>query len=406
MIWLTSLQCKEVSVKLQLKPVLLFAVILLTACSSKEKLVLPAVKNSIKPVEVWDKSIGSGVAHYESALKPIIVEDTVYAASREGLVMAFELESGKRKWQFDLRKPAGSSLWQNISDVWSGDNARISGGLSYGYDKLYFGTENGDVVALSKDGEMVWRVEVKGEVLVKPAVGEGLVVVATGAGTLVALHPDSGEQRWSFENEQPALTLRGVSEPVIEGGGVIYGSGSGHLGVLIADRGYQAWEEATGVPTGTTDLSRLADVDAKPIVIGNMVFSIAYNGSLVAQELRSGRQVWKRDYASFRNMAVAGDTLYLVDSSGRIYAIDSRNGTEKWAQFGLNKHYLTGPTIYKNYLVIGDNKGNLHWVNRETGDFVARQSMDSSGFYTEAVANGTYVLVQSRNGELVLLQTP
>jgi len=393
-------------VKLQLKPVLLFAVILLTACSSKEKLVLPAVKNSIKPVEVWDKSIGSGVAHYESALKPIIVEDTVYAASREGLVMAFELESGKRKWQFDLRKPAGSSLWQNISDVWSGDNARISGGLSYGYDKLYFGTENGDVVALSKDGEMVWRVEVKGEVLVKPAVGEGLVVVATGAGTLVALHPDSGEQRWSFENEQPALTLRGVSEPVIEGGGVIYGSGSGHLGVLIADRGYQAWEEATGVPTGTTDLSRLADVDAKPIVIGNMVFSIAYNGSLVAQELRSGRQVWKRDYASFRNMAVAGDTLYLVDSSGRIYAIDSRNGTEKWAQFGLNKHYLTGPTIYKNYLVIGDNKGNLHWVNRETGDFVARQSMDSSGFYTEAVANGTYVLVQSRNGELVLLQTP
>jgi outer membrane protein assembly factor BamB len=406
MTWLTSLQCKEVSVKLQLKPVLLLAVILLTACSSKEKLVLPDVKNTIKPVKVWDNSIGSGVAHYESALTPIIVNDTVYAASREGLVMAFELESGKRKWTFDLRKPTGGSLWQNISDIWSGDNARISGGLSYGYDKLYFGTENGDVVALSPDGELIWRVEVKGEVLVKPAIGDGLVVVATGAGTLIALHPDSGEQRWFFENEQPPLTLRGVSEPVIEGGGVIYGSGSGQLGVLIADRGYQAWEEATGVPTGTTDLSRLADVDAKPVVLGSMVFSIAYNGSLVAQELRSGRQIWKRDYASFRNMAVFGDTLYLVDSAGRIYALDSRNGTEKWSQFGLNKHYLTGPAVYKNYLVIGDNKGNLHWVNRETGDFVARQSMDSSGFYTEAVSNDTYVLVQSRNGELVLLQTP
>jgi len=393
-------------VKLQLKPLLLLSAVFLAACSSKEELVLPPVSNSIEPVEVWDASIGSGVEHYESALTPIIVGDTVYAASREGLVAAFDLANGKKKWQFDLRKPAGSSLWQSVGAVWSGDNARISGGISQGYDKLYFGTENGDVVALSLDGELVWRTEVTGEVLVKPAVGDGLVVVATGAGTLVALHPDTGEQRWQFDNEQPALTLRGVSEPVIEAGGVIYGSGSGKVGVVIAERGYQAWEEAVGVPQGSTDLSRLADVDAKPLVQGGTVYSIAYNGALVAQELRSGRQIWKRDYASFRNMAMSGDTLYLVDSAGAIYALDSRSGTEKWSQFGLNKHFLTGPTVYKNYLVIGDNQGNLHWVDRETGDFVARQSMDSSGFYTEAVTDGSYLLVQSRNGELVLLQTP
>jgi outer membrane protein assembly factor BamB len=393
-------------VKLQLKQVLLLSAVILAGCSSKEKLVLPPVQNSIDPDVVWSTSIGSGVAHYESSLTPIIVGDTVYAASREGLVAAYNLDSGKRKWQFDLRKPAGSSFLQGISDVWSGDNARIAGGLSYGYDKIYFGTENGDVVALSADGELVWRSEVKGEVLARPAVGEGLVVVATGAGTLVALHPDTGEERWQFENEQPALTLRGVSDPIIEGGGIIYGSGNGHIGVLIAERGYQAWEETVAVPKGSTDLSRLVDVDARPLVVGGTVYSIAFNGELVALELRTGRQLWKRDYASFRNMAVAGDTLYLVDSVGRIYALDARSGSEKWSQFGLNKHYLTGPAVYKDYLVIGDNKGNLHWVNRETGDFVARQSMDGSGFYTEAVSNGTYVLVQSRNGELVLLQTP
>ena len=392
--------------KLQVKQAILLAALVLAGCSSKEELVLPPVNNIIKPDVVWSKSIGSGVAHYESSLSPIIVKDTVYAASREGLVAAFELESGKRKWQFDLRKPTGSSFWQGISDVWSGDNARISGGLSFGYDKLYFGTENGDVVALSTDGELVWRSEVKGEVLVKPAVGDGLVVVATGAGTIIALHPDTGEQRWEFENEQPLLTLRGTSEPVIEGGGVIYSSGSGQVGVLIADKGYQAWEEAVGVPTGTTDLSRLADVDAKPIIRGGTVYSISYNGTLAAMELRSGRQLWKREYGSYRNMAIAGDDLYLVDVQGRIYAVDVRSGTEKWSQLGLNKHSLTGPTVYKDYLVIGDKAGNLHWVNRQTGDFVARESVDSSGFYTEAVSDGTYLLVQSRDGELVLLQTP
>jgi outer membrane protein assembly factor BamB len=197
-----------------------------------------------------------------------------------------------------------------------------------------------------------------------------------------------------------------VAEPVIQAGGVLYGSGSGHTGILIAERGYQAWEEAITTPKGSTDLSRLVDVDAKPVVIGGTVFSIAFNGELVAQELRTGRQLWKRDYASFRNMAVAGDTLYLVDSVGRIYAIDSRSGTEQWSQFGLHKHYLTAPAVYNDFLVVGDNEGNLHWLNRITGDFVARQSLDGSGFYTEAVSDGSYLLVQSRNGELVLLQTP
>ena len=391
---------------LSVKPLLLLASLALSACSGKEEIVLPPVTNIIEPVIVWDESLGSGVEHYESKLTPIIVNDTVYAASREGLVAAYELQSGKRKWLFDLREPDGSSMWDNFGALWSGDNARISGGLSFGYDKLYFGTENGDVVALSSEGKLVWRVEVKGEVLARPAIGEGLVVVATGAGTLIALHPDSGEQRWQFENEQPALTLRGVSEPLIEAGGVLYGSGSGHLGVLIAERGYQAWEEAVAVPKGTTDLSRLVDVDSRPIVRGGVVYSIAYNGELVAMELRSGRQIWKRDYASFRNLTADGDILYLVDSTGRIYSVDGRSGTELWSQTGLHKHYLTAPVVYKDYLVVGDSEGNLHWLNRSNGDFVARQDIDSSGFYTEAVTDGSYLLVQSRDGELVLLQTP
>ncbi|MGI5308288.1 outer membrane protein assembly factor BamB [Rheinheimera sp. WS51] len=394
--------------KLQLK-FLATALILLatTACSSKEELVLPAVQNTISPEVVWKTKVGSGVEHFESSLQPLIVEQTVYAASREGIVAAYDLNSGKRKWQFDLRKPDGSSAWHSMSRLWSDGNARISGGISYGYNKLYLGTENGEVFSLSPEtGELLWRVEVKGEVLAKPALGEGLVVVATGAGTLIALHPDTGEQRWDFENEQPSLTLRGVGSPVIHAGGVIYGSGSGHVGVVIADRGYQAWEEQISIPEGSTELSRLADVDATPIVTSNAIVAIGYNGELAALDIRTGKALWKREFASFRNMALANDTLYVVDSNGRIAAVNSNSGGEIWTQYGLQKHYLTGATVYKNYIVIGDIEGNLHWLDRSSGDFVARQSMDSSGFYTEAVASQDYLLVQSRNGELVLLQTP
>lgn len=365
--------------------------------------MLPDVQNSIDPDKVWQSKVGNGVAHYESGLKPAIVGDKVYAASRNGIVVAKNLSNGRTLWSFDLRNEGESSLLARFT----GETARIAGGVTFANGKLYLGTEDGEVFALNAaNGELLWRAPVQGEVIASPAVGEGLVVIATTAGTLVALDADNGEQRWLFEDEQPPLTIRGVSEPVIEAGGVIYGSGTGRVGVLIAERGYQAWEEVIAVPQGSTDLSRLVDVDAKPIVIAGTIYTIAYNGELVAMELRSGRQIWKRDYASFRNMAVAGNILYLVDSTGGIYAVDRRNGSEVWGQQGLQRHFLTGPTVYKEYLVVGDAKGNLHWLNRETGEFVARQSFDSSGFYREAVATDDYLLVTSRNGELVLLQVP
>ncbi len=380
-----------------------FVAFAVTACSSKEKLVLPDVQNSISPKKVWQSKVGKGVAHYESGLKPLIRDNRVYAASREGLVEAKNLSNGRTLWRFDLRNEGKPSLFSRFNS----DTARIAGGISYSGNKLFLGTEDGEVFALDAEtGQLVWRVPVKGEVLASPAAAEGLVVAATAAGTIIALDQETGEQRWVFEDEQPALTIRGVSEPVIESGGVIYGSGTGRVGVLIADRGFQAWEEPIAVSQGTTDLSRLVDVDAKPIVVAGTLYSIAYNGELVAMELRSGRQLWKRDYASFRNMAISGNILYVVDATGGIYAIDRRNGSEVWGQQGLRRHFLTAPTVYKDYLVVGDVKGNLHWLNRESGDFVARQSMDGSGFYREAVANDDYILVTSRNGELVLLQVP
>ncbi|WP_423187417.1 outer membrane protein assembly factor BamB [Alishewanella sp. d11] len=379
----------------------------LVACSNKEKLELPEVENRISPKKVWDIQVGNGIQHYESGLKPLLFNDKVYMASREGIVLAAEIQTGKRLWTFDLRTDNTLSTWERLSQNWSTKNARIAGGISQGFGNIYFGTENGDVVALNAEtGELVWRSQVPGEVLSSPAVGSGFVVVQLGSGNLIALNPDNGEERWVFETEQPPLTIRGVSEPVIDSGGVIYGGANGRVGVLVVDRGFQAWEEAIATPKGSTDLSRLVDVDAKPIVIAGTIYAIAYNGELFALDLRSGQQLWKSDYASFRSMAVSGNVLYLVDSVGRIYAVDRRNGSELWSQTGLHRHFLTGPTVYKDYLVIGDNKGNLHWLDRSSGEFVARQSFDGSGFFREAVANNDVLVITTRDGELTLLQTP
>lgn len=377
----------------------------LAACSSKDELVYPEINNKIEPEEMWSASVGDGVEHYDSALRPLILKDKVFAASRAGLVMGFDKESGKRLWTFDVRNDGTGSIFDALQ-FWNSETARVSGGVSAGYDKVFVGTENGDVVALNPEtGELVWRVKVKGEVIASPAAGEGYVLVNTSAGYLFALHPDTGEQRWMHEQESAVLSLRGTSEPVIANGGVVFGSGAGKVSVLIADKGVLAWDAAIAVPKGATDLSRMVDVDATPIVIDGTVYAIAFNGELVALELRTGRVMWKREYASFRDMVIEGNTIYLVDSVGKIFAIDRRNGLEQWAQLGLHKHFLTGPAVYKDYLAVGDVEGNLFWLDKNSGEFVAQESYGSA-FYVQGVSSADELVIQTRDGELSLIRLP
>ena len=398
--------------KLSVKPVGIAVLLLLalSACSSKEEdnePTLPEISNKVEPQEVWSTSVGNGIQHYDTQLKPAIYDNKAYAASRDGQVAAFDLATGDEVWSIDLRDGDDAPLFGRLSHWWSGRSAKIGGAVSVGFDKVFLGTEDGAVIALNpQTGETVWSAKVGGEVLAAPVAAEGMVLVSTGGGRIFALQPDTGELRWMHETENGLLTLRGISQVAAANGGVIYGTGSGKVGALISDKGVPAWEEPIALAKGATDLARIIDVDATPIVQDGKIYAIAYNGQLVALDLRSGRELWKREYASFRAMALEDNMLYVVDSVGKMYAIDARSGLEVWAQLVLHRHFVTAPTVYQKYLVVGDAEGNLHWFDKVTGEYQARHEFDSSGFYAEAVATSEYLLLQSRNGEITLLNLP
>lgn len=396
----------KLSIRTLLLPAL-FAVVL-AGCSSndEEELVLPEIDNKVEPEYVWSSSVGDGIEHYDSSIRPAVFGDKLFVASRKGEVVAFNLHNGEKLWSYDLRDGDDAPLFGSLSHWWNNRNARLAGGVTVGFDKVLVGTEDGELVALDPEtGGLVWQVKVRGEILAAPTAGEGLILVNTAGGRIFALSPDNGEQRWMHEAENSLLTLRGLSEVTTAAGGVIFGTGNGKVGVLIADQGAPAWEEAVAVAKGSTDLARIIDVDATPIVQNGTIYAIAYNGQLVALELRSGRQLWKREYASFRDMQFVDNVLYLVDSTGKLFAVDARSGVELWSQQVLHKHFVTGPTVYKNYLVVGDNEGNLHWFSRDKGEYLARHEFDSSGFYTQAVSTAEYLILQTRNGEVEVLKT-
>ncbi|MDC9565338.1 MULTISPECIES: outer membrane protein assembly factor BamB [unclassified Pseudoalteromonas] len=376
----------------------------LMGCSSsddEDELVLPEIVNQFETDVVWQESVGSGVEHYFSRLSPAVYKDTIYVASREGQIEALSLTNGDTLWETDVREDL--SFWP-----WSDNGtAKLSGGILQAYGKIYVGSEHGFIIALDREtGEEVWRKNVPGEALSKPAAGDGLIFVNLGSGKLLALHPDTGEERWNFEQEVPPLTLRGQSSPTVANGGVLVGLETGKLSVLISESGYSAWSAEIAVAKGASEFERLVDVDTQPIISGPYAYAIAYNGNLAAVDIRSGNVVWKREYSSYREIAMDAQTIYLVDSEGVIYALDKNSGIERWSQPALRGWYLTGPAVADSHLALGDQEGNLHWLNKDTGELVSREEFDSSGFFVEPVVADDKLILYTRDGEVSVVNTP
>jgi len=378
---------------------------LLTGCSlfdSEEDVVvmaeLPVFEASYQPQVVWEKSVGDGVDKYYSQLQPAVDSEVIYAASRAGEIKAFTLDEGKLLWSNDFSEHKSNELNRS---------ARFSGGITLAIDTLYIGTENAQVLAIDKNnGELKWLSTVSGEVLAKPAYENGKIVVHTSRGDLIALDSETGEELWTLNNKQPNLTLRGSSAPSISQGGIIYGRADGFVSAALLETGQALWQLPIARPYGATELDRIVDVDMQPVISSNQVFALAYNGNLAAIDLLKGEQLWSAKHSGFNNITLSGNTIYLTDYRGWVYAVDRRSGSQIWVNEQLSYRNVTAVTVANEYLVVGDGEGYLHWLDRDTGQFVAQQKIDSDGLYKEPVATETHLYLLSRGGELVAIEKP
>ncbi len=380
----------------------------LMACSSTEDEIdktepveLTEINQQFSPKVIWEDS-GNGVDDYFSRLKPAVAYGKVYSASREGSVYAHDRESGKEIWHVDLRddnKDGGFFA--------SKKSALLSGGPVAGINKVFVGSENGKIFALEAEtGAISWQATVKGEVISAPALDSGSLVVNTVSGIVKSFNASNGEEQWKIEQDVPSLTLRGVSSPAIAAGGVVVGSPNGSVTVYILETGQEGWSVDVGEATGSTELERVIDIDSKPIIYGDKVYAISARGNLMAIDLRSGRVLWKRQYSSHRQMTVSGNSIFLTNISGHVYAVDRNDGIERWSQLALTNRNVTGPVVSNKHVVVGDFEGYLHWLDLDTGEIVARHEVDGSGIYSTPTVSQNILFVQSRDGDLQAIKTP
>ena len=349
---------------------------------------LESIGSAIEIDTLWSRQAASGEGERRFELGPAVAAGRLFAAGHKGDVAAYDPFTGDRMWEVDT-------------------GVSISGGPGAGAGLVVAGSSGGDVIALSAaDGTEAWRAKVSSEVLSAPAVGERIVVVRTVDGKLFGLDTRSGERSWVYDRTVPALTLRGTSAPVIAGDLVVAGFDSGHLAAVSLADGRLVWESQVAPPTGRTELERLADIDADPVVVDGVVYVVTYQGRIAAFELTTGRGLWRREMSSHTGIGAGQRLLYVTDEQSRVWALDRGSGSSLWRQDGLQLRQATRPVELGQHVVVADFDGYVHWLSAEDGRFVARVRAGGSAVHASPVATQAAVYVLGGTGKLTALARP
>src|ERR1700744_2707066 len=366
------------------------AALLIAAGCSKDKDVEPPAKLVDFPAklpvkELWSDGVGGGKKQLklQLGLGPALDNGLVFAANHGGEVVAVALDTGHHVWTKKLKLP-------------------LSAGPAAGFGMVIVGSSKGTVVALeAATGKELWRARVNSELLSAPAISENVVVMRAVDGRLHGLNAHTGKELWSVEQQVPKLSLRGTAIPTIAKEVAISGFDNGKVMAVSLATGDTVWDTALASPHGRTELDRLIDIDSAIHVVGDNVFATGYQGRTAMLALDSGQIWWAHDMSSYRGLSVDDDNLYVTESDGTVVAMRQRDGAEVWRNDKLKRRGLSTPVVTSTAIAVADFQGYLHWLDKNTGELVARQRIAKKQRVSNPpVGAGKTVVVLTDSGTL------
>ncbi|MEO0032355.1 MAG: hypothetical protein RIS94_2113 [Pseudomonadota bacterium] len=246
-------------------------------------------------------------------------DGVVYVTTGLGEVAAINAKDGVTKWRV---KPAGP----------------LRGAPTIGFGQVFVMTQDNQIVALNADdGALLWNES--GSVaqtgvfgVAAAAAGQGTIVAGYSSGELVAYRYENGRQLWSDALARTSIatsvsTLTDIdADPIIERGRVYALGQGGRMAAYELVSGQRIWElNLAGIST--------------PAVAGEWIFTLTDEAKLLCIEKNNGKVRWIHQLARFKSEkkkkgpifwtgpVLAGNRLWIANSEGDIQTASVTDGT-------------------------------------------------------------------------------
>ena len=296
--------------------------------------------------------------------EPAFSGSSLFFADQKGNVSNIDIQSGEIIWESEL-------------------DLTISAGIVAGFGRLFLSDDKGNLICLDQnDGSIQWKSFAGGEVLANVGVDAGLVVVKTASGFLNAFNIETGSEEWSYRSVAPNLTVRGSSSPVINENIVYATFDNGRIGAFNLKTGLPIWDGAISFTEGVSELDNLIDADSSPILEGNRIYTVNFQGNLSVFDAAQRRAVWESKESSFYEPFILRGVLGIISADSKISTYSSRTFEDSWKLEEYALRELSNPETHKGYILVGDFEGYIHAIDPLTGITVARKKTSRSKIIT------------------------
>ncbi|WP_419828295.1 PQQ-binding-like beta-propeller repeat protein [Sphingomonas sp.] len=223
--------------------------------------------NEADGATLWTASGPLQTAGVFGAGAPAVARGTVIAGYSSGDLSAYRYENGRVVWQDTLTRTSVSTTVGDVSDIDASpvvDDTRV-----------YAVGAGGRAIALDLvTGQRLWELNVGG--IATPALGGDWLFLVSDQAQLYCVQRTSGKIRWATQLDRwrNKKKTKGIywTGPVLAGGRLLLVDSVGDM-VSV--------DPATGKVAQTTRVAK-KPVTLPPVVAGNMLFTLASDGTLAA----------------------------------------------------------------------------------------------------------------------------
>ena len=349
----------------------------IAACSSSpdkpQPSALPAFKPQLSVQKVWSHPLGEAAGPLFSSVHG----DLVALVSSQGTVALLDARTGQDVWRLKIDSPVQSGV--------GGDGKRFA-----------VVTQGNEVVTMEA-GQVLWRYRLPALSYTAPLVAGGRVFVLTADRSVTALDGASGQKIWTQQRTGDPLVLQQSGLLMPFGDTLLAGLG-GKLVALNPNTGAIRWEATFGSSRGTNEVERLVDLVAGASRLGNAVCVRAFQTAVACVDAARGATLWTRQAQGHEGLDGDENLLFGTESDSKVMAWQRQSGQPAWTQDALRFRGLTAPLVWGRSVVLGDDKGGLHFLSRQDGQVLQRLATDGSEIVGKPVLAGQTLVVLTRAG--------
>ncbi len=254
---------------------------------------------------------------------PLLHQDTLFASSRDGSLLAFDWPTGDLRWQ--------------------DEKAGAVGILAHG-QSLLVSTRHKTIDKRSLNSDIIWQYPTESASACPPIVHQGHLCCVTHDGWVHCLDANSGKGRFKIELGTVAAT------PAAKAGILLLPERDGELHAFDLQARQVLWS-----------YNLESSLWASPITWQHYVYAVSWSNELHCLSLRTGDDIWHFALPSHVTATpiIAAGLLYVVTEDGELLIFEAESGKLLWQKRLLHSAIQASPLMLDDRLIIAALDGSI-----------------------------------------------